>query len=401
VLRVGLTGGIACGKSGVLRRLAAAGLAVIDLDTLAHAVTAPGGSAYGDVVSTFGNEILTRDGHIDRRQLGERIFGDEKSRHTLNAIVHPRVRAEEARLVLALAETADVVVTDGALLVESGIHLRFDRLVVVHCAPDQQLARLMARDGIDVAAAVSRISAQLPLQEKRRFAHFELDTSGSREATERAADQLALDLRSVPEGRAPAKPARTRALGSLLRGPARGPRGLTPERVLQDLIACSGPELARLAGLLEPPSSGPWYRAATAGVSGPSPATLMAPLVLWALAHKAPDPPFLCAAAASLARLTHLDRQSIADACAQALALQQALVSGSLDPDDGDGEWARLVERWAGVPPSPGARSAVEAARRGGGEAGGLGAMLAGALAGAAEPEAPRELVAALSALGL
>jgi dephospho-CoA kinase len=128
MLRVGLTGGIACGKSHVSRRLASHGLHVLDLDAVAHAITAPGGTAYDDVVRVFGRGIVGADGAIDRKALGARVFADPEALGRLNALVHPRVRDEESRRAGELAGTEAVLVTDAALLVESGMHTRFDRL---------------------------------------------------------------------------------------------------------------------------------------------------------------------------------------------------------------------------------------------------------------------------------
>src|SRR6185436_19631204 len=133
MLRVGLTGGIACGKSHVRARLAEHGLRTLDLDRIAHEVTARGGAAYGDVVRAFGRGVLAADGSLDRKALGALVFADGDSRGRLNAIVHPRVREEEARRADAwMDDLAAIVVSEAALLVEAGVHPRFDRLIVAH-----------------------------------------------------------------------------------------------------------------------------------------------------------------------------------------------------------------------------------------------------------------------------
>ena len=163
MLRVGLTGGIACGKSHVLRRLAGHGLQTLDLDAVARDVTAPGSPALQEISGAFGAGVLGPDGSLDRAALAALVFADAAARARLNAIVHPRVRAEEARRAEDVAgRGAAVLVTDAALLVEAGAHLRFDRLVVVHCDPGQQLERLRARDGLDEGAARARVLAQMP-----------------------------------------------------------------------------------------------------------------------------------------------------------------------------------------------------------------------------------------------
>jgi dephospho-CoA kinase len=158
VLRVGLTGGIACGKSHVLRRLRSLGLATLDLDEVSRDVVAPGTPALAEIAAAYGTDVLTADGSLDRAALGQVVFSDPSARARLNAIVHPRVRAAEARWAAARGAAGDAVaVTDATLIVEAGAHLRFRRVVVVHCDPAQQLARLQARDGLDEAAARARV----------------------------------------------------------------------------------------------------------------------------------------------------------------------------------------------------------------------------------------------------
>ena len=185
MLRVGLTGGIACGKSHVLRRLAARGFPTLDLDQASRDVVAPGEPALAAIAEAFGRRVLGPNGALDRAALGAIVFADAGARARLNAIVHPRVRAAEAAWAAARAAAgASVAVTDAALIVETGAHLRFDRVVVVHCDPVEQLARLRARDGLDEAAARARVAAQMPVAEKRLFGHFEVDTSGAVTETE-------------------------------------------------------------------------------------------------------------------------------------------------------------------------------------------------------------------------
>ena len=415
MLRVGLTGGIACGKSRVLARLAAFGLHPLDLDGLSHELLAPGGAAYADVVAAFGSAVLAPDGSIDRKALGSLVFADPALRARLNAIVHPRVRAEEAsRAAAFVGEPGAVVVTDAALLVESGLHLRFQRLVVVHCSPEEQLQRLMHRDGLTEAAARARIEAQMPAQEKRRFAHYEIDTSGPVERTDQAAAGLAHELRALAGvWPSPVPLPLERALGSLAYGPSRGPRGLDPLALLLEIVAVRGVEFERLARLLAPAPEGPWYRAALPHEAGPPPARLAAPLALWALRQGGPDEAFLAAAAASLARLTHVEVASVADACFLALALLHAALTGSAGAErERRSAWTDLARRWAGVPPS-GKIDVVlsaclahpgdpEAARRACAAAHGD-ADLAGALAGMAAGRplvaGPADLVAAVHAV--
>jgi dephospho-CoA kinase len=353
MLRVGLTGGIACGKSHVRARLAVHGLRTLDLDRIAHEVTARGGAAYGDVVRAFGQGVLAADGSLDRKALGALVFADAAARGRLNAIVHPRVREEEARRADAWKDDpAAIVVSEAALLVEAGVHPRFDRLIVAHCGAEQQLQRLMARDGIGEAAARARIDSQLALDEKRRFAHFEIDTSGSPADTDRRTDAVAAELARLAEKR----PLRLDlpqelALGALVHGPRRGPGGLTPAAVLEDIGVAAGLEMGSLARRLVPPPEGAWYLAAGSRSGEPGPETLVAPVVIWSLRRGAPDPDFLFAASATLARLTHREPVAIASACLMARAMLEVAAERRVPPDllARSAAWAGEAERWGGA----------------------------------------------------
>lgn len=355
MLRVGLTGGIACGKSHVLRRLAARGLATLDLDAVAHALMAPGGAAYEDVVAAFGRGILAPGGAIDRKALGARVFGDAAARVRLDALVHPRVRAEEARWAAAFAGRPGVLVTDAALLVEAGAHLRFDRLVVVHCDPEEQMRRLRARDGLDERVARTRVEAQMPLAEKRAFAHLEVDTSGSVDDTDRAADALAQELtRLAIGGPGSAGVGVDGLVGGLVHGPRTGPRGLSPLALLEAAAEAGGLEMDALARRLTPPATRAWYRTAQEADPGAPATHLAVALAAWALRRGAPDPPFLAAAAGSIARLTHTDPPGRADACLLALVAQDVATAGRV-PGDLEA-WAdrrmSLARQFGGGPPS-------------------------------------------------
>ena len=408
---MGLTGGIACGKSYVLRRLAAAGLETLNLDAVAREVMAPGGAAHDDVVRAFGPAILGPDGAIDRKRLGDLVFADPGARARLDGLVHPRVREEEARWAAAADRgPGTVLVTDAALLVEAGVHLRFHRMVVVHCPPELQLQRLRERDGLDAAAAEGRLAAQMPIGEKRRFAHFEVDTAGSFADTDRQTHALAQALRSIP-GRlpAPAPVPVDRAAGCLLLGPSAGPRGLAPQALLADIVAAGGPEMERIARLLVPPPAGPWYRAAP-GATAPGPATLAGPVTLWSLARAGLDDEHVAAAAATLAYLTHDDPAARADACLHALLLESAAAAGAVD----DRLRARhaaltpLAARWGGAPPTGRVREALRSALRHPQDAvraredapdpetGGLAGALVAIAAGSPSATAPVDLLASL-----
>jgi dephospho-CoA kinase len=327
---------------------------------------APGGAAYPDVVKAFGPSILAPDGTVDRKRLGDLVFADAEARARLNALVHPHVREEEQRRAAAEGGPGSPVVTDAALLVEAGVHLRFRRLIVVHCPPEIQLRRLQERDGLDRAAAEARLAAQMPIEDKRRFAHFEVDTSGRFADTDRQADALAENLRelarTVP---APAPVPADRAAACLVLGPAEGPRGLTPGKLLAEMVTAGGPEMERLARALVPPARGPWYRAADRDAA-PGPETLAAPIALWSLARAGPDDDHVVAAAASLARLTHADPAARADACLQALLLHSAAVAGTVDSGLRKRLYAcmDLAARWGGGRPGARVREALRSALR-------------------------------------
>jgi dephospho-CoA kinase len=414
VLRVGLTGGIACGKSHVLRRLASHGFHTLDLDAVSREATAPGSPALAEIASAFGAEALGADGALDRARLGSVVFADEAARSRLNAIVHPRVRAAEARWAAAFAGEADaVLVTDAALLVEAGAHLRFDRLVVVWCSPEEQMARLRERDGLDEPPARARLEAQMPVGEKRAFAHHEVATSGAVADTDRAADAVAAELGALARARpAPRVVEAERLLGGLVHGPQAGPRGLSPRRLLEDAAEAGGLELERLARILVPPAPGPWYRAATGAGRGAEPdapaAHLAVAVAAWAL-RRGGDAAFLAAAAGSVARLTHVEAEARGDAVQLALVAREvALASGRTGEVE---RWAKghrsLAARFGGAPPSgrlapvwaavrrcPGDPAAAAAACSGDGGDG----ALAAALAGTGVPVEPSPLASALRA---
>lgn len=364
MLRVGLTGGIACGKSRVRRALAAAGFGTLDLDGVAHEIISPGGSAHADVVEAFGRGILAADGSVDRRLLGARVFADAEARARLNALVHPRVREEEARRAAAHAAAGGTVfVTDAALLVEAGMHLRFDRLVVVDCEGDEQLRRLMARDGLPDAAARSRVAAQMRAAEKRRFAHIVVDASGSLEATDASAARLAAELAALAE-HAPARPAVSEAslLGALRAGPAQGPHGLDPARWLLEVARAGGVEMEDLKRLLDPPFAGPWHAASgVLGAPTPGAEALAVAVGLWSLVRRGLDPAFTAGAMFSIARLTDGNAERTAGACLVALAAARA-GSGIAAVEPERRAWTVMAEKWATAAVPPWAQAIVDAA---------------------------------------
>ncbi|KZE48817.1 dephospho-CoA kinase [Brevibacillus parabrevis] len=194
---LGLTGGIATGKSTVTGMLRERGIPVIDADQIAREVVEPGKPAYEAIVRHFGRDILLEDGQIDRKGLGEIVFSDESERQKLNAIVHPEVRRvmrEEAEA--AEANGADIVFMDIPLLFESKLQHMVEKIVVVYAPCDMQLARMMERDELEEEQAQKRLRAQFPIDQKKLEADFLIDNSFSREETERQVEALLAEIRA-------------------------------------------------------------------------------------------------------------------------------------------------------------------------------------------------------------
>jgi dephospho-CoA kinase len=177
---IGLTGGIASGKSTAGKMLAAAGVAVIDADVLARDAVAVGSPGLAAVVERFGSEVLLPDGSLDRKQLGSIVFQNDEARRALNQIVHPEVgRLAGARLDQLRAAGVDVAVYEVPLLFENGLDAAMDATVLVACSDAVQLQRTMQRDSLDEASARARISSQMSLADKRKRAKVVVENDGS------------------------------------------------------------------------------------------------------------------------------------------------------------------------------------------------------------------------------
>jgi len=199
VLTVGLTGSIATGKSFVTEYLRELGAEVIDADQAARTVVEKGTPGLAAVVREFGTEVLAADGTLDRKKLGSIVFADEAKRSKLNSIIHPLVIGLQDEW-LASVEKRDrdaIAVVDAALMIESGGYKRFDKLIVVICEPLVQLARLLARDNLSENEARRRIDAQMPQDEKRKFANYVVDTSNGFEDTKRQTREIYASLREA------------------------------------------------------------------------------------------------------------------------------------------------------------------------------------------------------------
>ncbi|WP_180538103.1 dephospho-CoA kinase [Nevskia soli] len=200
MLKVGLTGGLACGKTFVAHELRRLGCHVIHADDLGHEVLASSGEAYGPVVELFGTEILDGSGEIDRARVASIVFHDPAKLAALNAIVHPAVRRRKDEIFAAIAavEPDAIAVMEAAILIETGIYRDYDKLVVVYCRPALQIERALHRDPLTTEEAVrARLARQMPIDEKRRFADFLIDSSGPKENTLRQTSDVYHALRKL------------------------------------------------------------------------------------------------------------------------------------------------------------------------------------------------------------
>ncbi|MBI5683167.1 MAG: dephospho-CoA kinase [Deltaproteobacteria bacterium] len=182
---IGLTGGIASGKTIVAEFLKGLGVHVIDADEISREITKIGTPAYKDIVNEFGTDILKTDRTINRKRLGEIVFANDALLKKLNKTTHPRIIEEEKKRIrdIQLKIPDAVIVVNAALLIETGHYKEMDKIIVVYVDEETQIERLMARDGITEAAARMRLSRQMPLKEKVKFADFVIDNSFSIEKT--------------------------------------------------------------------------------------------------------------------------------------------------------------------------------------------------------------------------
>ena len=185
MLRVGLTGGLASGKSFVGRSLADLGCYLIRADELGHQVLEPGAEAYDDVIREFGAGVLNPDRTIDRRKLAALVFHDPERLNKLTELVHPPVRERTSKLLdaYAAAHPDGIAVVEAAILVETGSYRDYEKLILAVCGEQQQIERAMARDGLTREEVRDRLSRQMPLDEKIQYADYVIDTSGTKENT--------------------------------------------------------------------------------------------------------------------------------------------------------------------------------------------------------------------------
>lgn len=191
-MRVGLTGGIASGKSTVLDRFQELGASVVDADVVAREVVEPGTEGLRQIIAHFGRDFVQPDGTLDRAKLGQLIFRDEKERRKLNNILHPiingRMRQQMAHFEKEKPDTP--VIAEIPLLIENNLTRMFDRIIVVYVPEQVQVERLMKRNGLKEREAKERLKAQIPIEEKRQYADFIVDNSGDVENTRRQVDRI-------------------------------------------------------------------------------------------------------------------------------------------------------------------------------------------------------------------
>jgi dephospho-CoA kinase len=199
MLTVGLTGGVASGKSVVSRILKKEGAYLIDADQIARELVQPGTPSWKEVVRAFGKGIVQKRGGIDRKKLAARIFADPEQRHLLNRIIHPRIKEEMGRRLKAIGQKDPeaIVVIDAPLLIETGDHREMDKVIVVISTEAQQVERLREREGMDREEAKGVIVSQISTEEKVRFADFVIRNEGSLEDVEQKAKEVFQELKRI------------------------------------------------------------------------------------------------------------------------------------------------------------------------------------------------------------
>ena len=199
MLRGGLTGSIGVGKSFVAGVLAELGCHLLDADRTAREVVEPGSPGLSAIVENFGPEVIREDGTLDRERLGSVIFANEGKRLLLNSILHPYIISRQDGFLREWEATdpQGIGVVDAALMIESGGYKRFDKLIVVHCAAEKQLQRVMARNNLSREKAEQRIQAQMSQEEKKQFADYLIDTSEGFEETRKRTEEVYSELRKL------------------------------------------------------------------------------------------------------------------------------------------------------------------------------------------------------------
>jgi dephospho-CoA kinase len=199
MLIVGLTGGIASGKTTVAQVLKEEGATIIDADQIARELVQPHRPAWDELVRSFGKKILLEDGSIDRKKLAERVFADPDQRKRLNQILHPLITEEIERRIREIAQKdpGAIAVIDAPLLIEVGYHRRVDKLIVVISTQTEQIERLKVRDGMNSEEALRILSSQMSLEEKAKFADFVIRNEGSVAETRKTTKEVFQEIKKM------------------------------------------------------------------------------------------------------------------------------------------------------------------------------------------------------------
>ena len=199
MLIVGLTGGVASGKTAVSQILREEGAYLIDADQIARELVQPHTAAWNELIKVFGKEILQEDGSIHRKRLAAKVFSDPEQRILLNQILHHRIKAEMERRAKEIGQKDPnaIVVIDAALLIELGGHREMDKVIVVTSTEKQQIERLKKRNGVDQEEAQSVLSSQMPLEEKLKVADFVICNEGSFEETKKRVKEVSQELKRI------------------------------------------------------------------------------------------------------------------------------------------------------------------------------------------------------------
>lgn len=186
MLRVGLTGGLAGGKTFVADVFERLGCFIISADRLGHEVLRSDGEAFDDVLAEFGESILSDNGEINRKKLGKIVFADAETLRQLSLLVHPHVwqRQEDLSSEIAKNDPKAIIISEAAIMVETGSHTRYDRIVITVCPPELQIRRYCERENVSESDALARLARQMPIEEKKKYADYIIDTAGTKQETE-------------------------------------------------------------------------------------------------------------------------------------------------------------------------------------------------------------------------
>ncbi len=199
---IGLTGGIATGKSTVAATFRKYGIHIIDFDVLARVVVEPDTPAWNDIVDFFGSSVLRRDRTLDRPRLGEMVFTDAAKRKTLEGFIYPRLFEEYSRCLAEInqCDQQAIIMADVPLLIESGMEGMFEKIIIVYASREQQIERLTVRDGLDLESALRRLEAQMPIEEKLKYADFVVRNCGSISEVEAEVEKICESLFELNAG---------------------------------------------------------------------------------------------------------------------------------------------------------------------------------------------------------